>query len=47
MIAIGRRAATLEEVRICLTQDLRGFRSCPEVSRETCRADQIQVPHIR
>jgi ribonuclease T2 len=47
MIAIGCRASTLEEVRICFSKDLRSFRSCPEVSRETCRASQIQVPHIR
>jgi ribonuclease T2 len=47
MIAIGCRASLLEEVRICFTQDLRSFRACPEVSRGTCRAGQIQVPHIR
>jgi ribonuclease T2 len=34
-------------VRICLDRDLRGFRQCPEVDRDTCRAGEIAVPAVR
>ncbi|MDQ0473707.1 ribonuclease T2 [Labrys wisconsinensis] len=38
----------LQEVRICMTKDLRGFRTCPqEVQRDTCRARSITVPRVR
>lgn len=38
----------LQEVRICLTRDLRAFRRCPaEVERATCRARAITVPGAR
>jgi ribonuclease T2 len=47
MMAIGCKNGILQEVRICLSKDLRNFQACPEVSRDTCRASQIQVPHIR
>jgi len=47
MMAVGCKNGILQEVRICLSKDLRGFQGCPEVSRDTCRAGQIQVPHIR
>jgi ribonuclease T2 len=40
--------AILQEVRICLTRDLREFRRCPdEVERATCRARSIDVPEVR
>lgn len=44
-VSCGRRI--LDEVRICLDKDLRGFRSCPEVDRDTCRAGEIAVPAVR
>ncbi len=35
----------LQEVRICLTRDLRRFRTCPtEVERDTCRSPTIAIP---
>jgi ribonuclease T2 len=38
----------LQEVRICLTKDLRNFRTCPqEVQRDSCRARSITVPKMR
>jgi ribonuclease T2 len=33
----------LQEVRVCLSKDLREFRSCPEVARNSCRAQTIKV----
>jgi ribonuclease T2 len=39
----GRR---LREVRICLTRDL-GFRDCPEVARQACRAPRVVMPPVR
>ena len=40
-VECGRRI--FQEIRICLTQDLRGFRACPEVDRGGCRAGEITV----
>jgi ribonuclease T2 len=38
----------LEEIRICLTKDLRGFRPCPdEVERSSCRARSMVMPKPR
>ncbi len=33
MISVSCRRNVLDEVRICLTKDLRGFRTCEEVDR--------------
>jgi ribonuclease T2 len=44
-VACGRRI--FQEIRLCLTRDLRGFRSCPEVDREGCRAGEITVNAVR
>jgi hypothetical protein len=41
-VQCGRRI--FQEVRICLDKDLRGFRACPEVDRDGCRAGVISVP---
>jgi ribonuclease T2 len=43
MMAIACRRGVLQEVRICLTRDRRGFRSCPEVDRAGCRAGDVTV----
>lgn len=40
-------AGVLQEVRICMTRDLRSFQSCPEVDRDSCRAGEISVPAAR
>lgn len=45
----GMLAATcvrgmLQEVRVCLTRDLRGFTPCPEVVRRSCRAQEVAAP---
>jgi ribonuclease T2 len=47
MMAVACRRGTLQEVRICLTRDLRGFRSCPEVDRAGCRTRDLRVDSIR
>jgi len=43
MMAVSCRRGALEEVRICLTKDLSGFRSCPEVDQRSCRFGPIRV----
>ncbi len=47
MMSVSCRRSVLEEVRICLTKDLRGFRSCEEVDRGGCRTREISVPPVR
>jgi ribonuclease T2 len=47
MMAVSCRRGVLNEVRICLTRDLRGFRACEEVDRGGCRTREISVPAIR
>ena len=47
MMAVTCRQGELEEVRICFSKDLRGFVSCPEVSRATCRTREITVMPVR
>jgi ribonuclease T2 len=47
MMAVACKRDILEEVRICLTRDLRDFRACPEVARAACRASEISVPAPR
>ncbi|MEA2832865.1 MAG: ribonuclease [Methylobacteriaceae bacterium] len=44
MMAIACRSGVLEEVRICFSKDLREFRTCPEVSRGSCRTRELRVP---
>jgi ribonuclease T2 len=47
MMSVTCERGMLEEIRICFTKDLRGFRPCPEVDRDTCRAREITVPAAR
>ena len=47
MMAVSCRKGVLDEVRICLSKDLRSFRSCEEVDRNGCRAGEIKVPPVR
>jgi ribonuclease T2 len=44
MSAVGCRAGVLQEVRFCFSKDLREFRACPEVARQTCRTREITAP---
>ena len=45
-MAIGCQRRVLQEVRLCLTKDLRQFRSCPEVARGTCRSTDVSIPPV-
>jgi ribonuclease T2 len=45
-IAIGCDAKRLNEVRICLSKDLK-FRDCAEVDQRACRRDQVLMPRVR
>ncbi len=44
MVSVACRRDVLEEVRICMSKDLREFRACPEVVRHGCRQREISVP---
>ena len=46
MMSVGCAGGALQEVRVCMTKDLRDFRACPEVARQTCRAGSISVPPV-
>ena len=47
MMAVGCQRGVLQEVRFCLSKDLRDFRACPEVARGSCRSRQITIPAPR
>jgi ribonuclease T2 len=47
MMAVSCRRGILNEVRICLTKDLRGFRTCGEVDRDGCSTREIKAPAVR
>lgn len=44
MLAVTCRKGALQEVRVCLSRDLRAFRPCPEIARGACRSGEISVP---
>jgi ribonuclease T2 len=44
-MAVTCRRDAIEEVRICFSKDLRGFVSCPEVARASCRRP-VEVPPV-
>nr|WP_255616672.1 ribonuclease T2 [Microvirga puerhi] len=44
-VSCGRRV--FQEIKICLDKDLRGFRQCPQVNQDGCRAGEIAVPPPR
>jgi ribonuclease T2 len=46
MMAVACQRGMLQEVRVCLSKDLRDFVSCPEVARASCRSQQINVPAV-
>lgn len=43
MMSVACKRGVLQEVRICLSKDLRDFRMCGEVDRSGCRARDITV----
>jgi ribonuclease T2 len=45
-MAIGCDKKRLTEVRICLSKDLK-FRDCAEITRRSCRRDQLIMPPTR
>ena len=47
MMGVACRRRALQEVRICLERDLRGFRRCPGVDRSGCGFGEIRVNAIR
>lgn len=47
MMSVACRRSALQEVRICMTKDLRSFRTCPEVDRGGCRTREITVEPLR
>lgn len=47
MMSIACRRGVLQEVRICFSKDLRGFRTCEEVDRSGCRTREITVNAVR
>ena len=47
MMSVSCRRGVLEEVRICFSKDLRGFRSCQEVDRSGCRARDFRINAVR
>jgi ribonuclease T2 len=47
MMAIGCARRHFQEIRICLTKDLRGFRTCPEVDRDGCRGGEVTIAPVR
>lgn len=42
-MAVTCQDGMLDEVRICLTREL-GFRPCPEIDRNSCRAGSLNLP---
>jgi ribonuclease T2 len=44
MIGVACGQGALQEVRICLSKDLRDFHACPEVARRGCPLGPVSVP---
>ncbi|MGL4325411.1 MAG: ribonuclease T2 family protein [Beijerinckiaceae bacterium] len=47
MVAISCRRQVLQEVRVCMSKDVRGFIACPDVGRNECRSTDITIPAMR
>jgi ribonuclease T2 len=45
-IAVGCDRKRLTEIRLCLSKDLK-FRDCAEITRRSCRRDQLVMPPVR
>ena len=44
MIATTCVRGLLQEVRVCMSKDLREFHACPDVVRSSCRAQEVTAP---
>jgi ribonuclease T2 len=44
MLATTCVRGMLQEVRVCLSKDLRSFQMCPDVVRSSCRAQSVNAP---
>lgn len=47
MISIACKRGVLQEVRICMSKDLRNFQTCQQVDRSGCRTRDITVKAVR
>lgn len=47
MLAVGCKSGVLQELRFCFSKDLRSFRACEEVTRQSCHVRDIRVPPVR
>ena len=47
MIAVTCQRGMLQEVRVCLSKDLRNFQTCQEVRQKSCRTRNVTVPSTR
>ena len=47
MMSVTCSRGQLQEVRICLSKDLRGFTPCPELARQNCRAGEVAIEAAR
>jgi ribonuclease T2 len=44
MMSVACSRGELQEVRICFTKTLDGFRACPELKSGNCRAKMVRIP---
>jgi ribonuclease T2 len=47
MMSVACRRGLLQEVRICLERDLRGFRRCPQVDQAGCGFGPVRITPVR
>jgi ribonuclease T2 len=47
MMAVTCKRGVLQEVRLCLSRDLRDFVACPQVARQSCRSPDMLAPAAR
>lgn len=46
MLGVACEKSVLQEVRICLSKDLKDFHVCPQISRQGCHTREVAVPPI-
>jgi len=47
MVSVACRRRELQEVRFCVTKDLRGFRVCGNAVPDACQGGEITIPAVR
>lgn len=47
MMSVACKRGVLQEVRICMSKDLRNFQTCQQVDRSGCRTREITVKAVR